>query len=440
MVQRPPGFVAERICGAAADRVCCGVRRRTTLPFGDERDDERQGGEQGSGSHDARPAEEHPGRAREQRAERAADEVAAHEDRVDPVGGRRTELEQRCLVAQLDALHADVDEQDTPDDRPVVVAARGEEPPGGQLQQRPEAVEAVDAQPGDVLADEGGRHGSGDAAQPEHSHHVAAGVEGLLRHLEGERGPETHERAEGERGTHGVQPQQRVLLQQREERAHERGVAAREVGLLVGQDAEDEHGADEHHARGDAVHLAPAEPLADGAADDARGEDTREQSRKDDAHVAVFVFGSRILRGEGDEELRHDRADADNERTDVQDADVGRRRRGQQGEDQQREVDEQDPPAAAQVGERNEEEQPEGVSALREEGDVVGGQGRGAHLLPDHVEQRLVVVEVGDRDPGDDGQRIEQPVRESGSRFQTYFHSDWFCPQKYAETGENPKK
>lgn len=418
-----------RMCGAAAAQVC-GGGRRATLPSGGECDDERQGGEQGSGPHDARPAEEHPGRAREQRAERAADEVAAHEDRVDPVGGRRAELEQRRLVAQLDALHADVDEQDTPDDRPVVVAARGEEPPGGQLQQRPEAIEAVDAQPGDVFPDEGGRHGSGDAAQPEHPHHVAARMEGLLRHLEGERGPETHERAEGECGAHGVQPQQRVLLQQREERAHERGVAAREVGLLVGQDAEDEHGADEHHARGDIVHLAPAEPLADGAADDARGEDSREQPREDDAHVAVLVFGARVLRGEGDEELRHDGADADDERTDVQHADVGRRRRGQQGEDQQREVGEQDAPAAAQIGERNEEEQPEGVPALREEGDVVGGQRRGAELLPDHVEQRLVVVEVGDRDPGDDGQRIEQPVRKSGSRFQSCFHSVRFCPQK----------
>lgn len=119
----------------------------------------------------------------------------------------------------------------------------------------------------------------------------------------------------------------------------------------------------------------------------------------------------------------------------MQHADVERRRRGDQGEDQQREVDEQDPPAAAQIGERNEKEQPEGVSALREEGDVVGGKGRGAHLLPDHVEQRLVVVEVGDRDPGDDGQRIEQPVRESGSRFQTYFHSDWFWRAKIRRNG-----
>ena len=95
-------------------------------------------------------------------------------------------------------------------------------------------------------------------------------------------------------------------------------------------------------------------------------------------------------------------------------ADVGGYGRGQQGQDQQREVDEQDPAAAVEVGHRDEEEQPQGIAALRKEGDVVGREGRGAEIRTDHLQQRLVVVEVGHGDSGDDGQRIEQTVGESG--------------------------
>ena len=169
-----------------------------------KRDNERGGGQQGSGACDARPACDLPGRAREQRAEGAAEEVAAHEDRVDAVRGRGAEFEKRGLVAQLDALHADVEQQDAGDDRQVVVRAEEEHSPGGQLHQGTEAVEAEDAQPCDVFPGDGGRQGPGDAAQTEQPDDVAAGVEGCLRHLEGERCPEAEERPEGEGGAQGV--------------------------------------------------------------------------------------------------------------------------------------------------------------------------------------------------------------------------------------------
>ena len=97
---------------------------------------------------------------------------------------------------------------------------------------------------------------------------VAAGVEGCLRHLEGERCPEAEERPEGEGGAQGVEPQLRISSQKRQQRAHQRAVAPREVGPGVGQDAQHDKGCEEHRGGGDVVHFAPSEPLADGAADD----------------------------------------------------------------------------------------------------------------------------------------------------------------------------
>ncbi len=108
--------------------------------------------------------------------------------------------------------------------------------------------------------------------------------------------------------------------------------------------------------------------------------------------LRFFSSGREYWAAKGNEELRHHGANADDERTEVHGADVGGYGRGQQGQDQQREVDEQDPAAAVEVGHRDEEEQPQGIAALRKEGDVVGREGT------DHLQQRLVVVEV-DGDP-----------------------------------------
>ena len=55
----------------------------------EERERQRGGGEQRSGSHDARPAEVRPCGAREECTQRAAREIGAHEDRIDAVRGRR---------------------------------------------------------------------------------------------------------------------------------------------------------------------------------------------------------------------------------------------------------------------------------------------------------------------------------------------------------------
>ena len=68
----------------------------------------------------------------------------------------------------------------------------------------------------------------------------------------------------------------------------------------------------------------------------------------------------------------------------------------------------------------------ERITALGKECNVVGGKRRDPELLPDHVEQRLVVVKIGHGDPRDDGQHVEQAVRKTRSLFQLQFHSGRF--------------
>ena len=103
--------------------------------------------------------------------------------------------------------------------------------------------------------------------------------------------------------------------------------------------------------------------------------------------------------------MRNDRADARYQRKPVSHTDIGSRGDRQQRNGQQQEVDQYDAPAAEKIGEGYDEQQPQRITQLRKEGDVVGGERSGAQILPEHVEQRLIVVQIGDRHAGDDGQR-----------------------------------
>ena len=70
---------------------------------------------------------------------------------------------------------------------------------------------------------------------------------------------------------------------------------------------------------------------------------------------------------------------------------------------------------------------------------MVGCERRDTEVLPDHVEQRLVVVEVGDGDAGDDGQRVKQPARKPGVLFQHRFHRLRFFLSKATKKIGNPR-
>lgn len=59
--------------------------------------------------------------------QRAADEVSGHENRIYPIGGRRVDVENTGLVAELDTLHAYVYKNDTGNDTCIVVSAEKSE-------------------------------------------------------------------------------------------------------------------------------------------------------------------------------------------------------------------------------------------------------------------------------------------------------------------------
>ena len=68
---------------------------------------------------------------------------------------------------------------------------------------------------------------------------------------------------------------------------------------------------------------------------------------------------------------------------------------------------------------------------------MVGRERCRAEILTDHLQQRLVIIEVGHGDARNDGQQIEQAVGESGALFQLQIHDDSVCG---AKVHRNPPK
>ena len=142
--------------------------------------------------------------------------------------------------------------------------------------------------------------------------------------------------------------------------------------------------------------------------------EARMPAEHDDAHVAAFVFRARELRGDGDEDLRDDGTDTGHERGSPDDVNAGSHADGEQGKDEQDEVGEDDFFPAAEVSQRNDEEQAECIADLGHHGDDVGPETGFAQIVPDEIQQGLVVVLVGDGDAGYDGECPEDVGRQSG--------------------------
>ncbi len=112
------------------------------------------------------------------------------------------------------------------------------------------------------------------------------------------------------------------------------------------------------------------------------------------------------------------RADARRQRKELDRTDAPGCGDARQRDDEQREGDTDDPPAIDQVGERNDEKEPEGIPRLRIECDAVGLEGRRMQLRAEQLEQRLVIIKVRHRQPRDHGQRTQQPLRNAGTGLQ----------------------
>ena len=79
-----------------------------------------------AGADHATPSPSLPTASCKEGTQRAADEVSGHENRIYPIGGRRVDVENTGLVAELDTLHAYVYKNDTGNDTCIVVSAEKE--------------------------------------------------------------------------------------------------------------------------------------------------------------------------------------------------------------------------------------------------------------------------------------------------------------------------
>lgn len=90
-----------------------------------------------AGADHATPSPSLPTASCKEGTQRAADEVSGHENRIYPIGGRRVDVENTGLVAELDTLHAYVYKNDTGNDTCIVVSAEKSEPHASRIIPQP---------------------------------------------------------------------------------------------------------------------------------------------------------------------------------------------------------------------------------------------------------------------------------------------------------------
>ena len=132
------------------------------------------------------PSIQMPEATRQECAHRSTYEVSSHENGIDAVRGAGIELEDARLVAELDALHRYIDNDDAGNDTYIRVFACEKQKPGQQIQSATNEVEAAHAYTLDVSPNERCRQRPGYSAKTQHADNVAIGKKRSLPHLEGE--------------------------------------------------------------------------------------------------------------------------------------------------------------------------------------------------------------------------------------------------------------
>ncbi len=235
---------------------------------------ERECGEKEAGEDGAVPAPECPEGAGKECAQGAADKVDGHEDGVHAAGGFGAEFHDGALIAQLDKLHADVDEDDAHDDGGVAVASEVEGGPGGGHEEVPCVAEFFYAEALDILADAGCGQGAGDSAESQKPNGFTVLEEGCLLHAEGEACPQRQKGAEGESRADAVDSCLGESHKKFPDGFQHAEKCAAVSGGHVGQNFKDDGGGDEHHHGCNEEHGSPAKPFAHKAAAHAGGENS----------------------------------------------------------------------------------------------------------------------------------------------------------------------
>ena len=217
--------------------------------------------------------------------------------------------------------------------------------------------------------------------------------------------------AHGERRTQRVEADAGMAAEDVEDGAQQCAVAALEVALHAGQQGQHGDDAQQHHAASPQIDGAPSRPQSHRTAHDTREEDAREQAGEHDADVARLVLGTGILTGNGDEQLGHHGAGAQQQRGAPHGPDAAGGGNHQRSDARRTQADGDDAPVAVEVGHGRDEEQAQDIAQLGGHGDAVGLDDAAAQVVAHHLEQRLVVVEVGDGDARHDGHHQEDAAR-----------------------------
>ena len=251
----------------------------------------RGGGKGRTDKAHRRPGAALPSDAGAKGAEGATDEVGDHEKGVGAVGGLGKFLDARTLVAELQALRADVNDDDRRNQSRIGVAEDVGHCPCQNLKATTAETETVDAEAVDIFADAAGGKGASNPTKAEHAHFVAAGREGGLGEMEGHARPDGEHGTESKTGSDGIQAYAWMPANDLPKALHQSGIAPLEIALHVGKHHEGDTHAHHHQHGGDEEHGAPAEPVADVAADNARGQDAGQEAGEHNADVAALVGG-----------------------------------------------------------------------------------------------------------------------------------------------------
>ena len=251
----------------------------------------RNGGKGHTDEAHRRPGTTLPSDASAKGAEGTADEVSGHEKGVGTIGGLGKFLDARTLVAELQALRADINNDDRRNQSNIGVAEDVGHHPCQNLKTTAAETETVDAETVDIFADAAGSKGAGNATKAEHAHFVATGGKRGLGEMEGHARPDGEHGTESETGSGGIQAYAGMPADDLPKALHQSGIATLEIALHIGKHHEGDAHAPHHQHGGDEEHGAPTEPVADVAANNARSQDASQEAGEHNADVAALVGG-----------------------------------------------------------------------------------------------------------------------------------------------------
>ena len=268
-------------------------------------------------------------------ARSTAHKVGGHKDGVHPAGCLGSHRQGTGLVADLYALHTDVNEDDTGNESGIRILKDIHHGPCRNHQSAADEIQGTDSQPADGGSHKGSSQCPGHSAESQHTDHVVAGIKGRSAQFEGQTGPERQETAETESGTCRHHADRRLAAEQIQQRLHQAAIRPPEIGRHVRQDAQHHKDADQHHQGSNVIHGAPAPVFADNSADHTRSQNTGQQSAHQHPDVTGLVLRQRELRNHRYEDLRHDRTDTRHQRSRQYATDIGRHSHSQHGAGQQ---------------------------------------------------------------------------------------------------------